>query len=85
VKISKRQLIRIIREARRPMSTEADALEFAMDDYLKVRVNDGESDHARLRAEMIAVLDELLDDVMGSSGQIDTSRWQQDPSTGKLT
>jgi hypothetical protein len=84
MKITKRQLRRIINEARRPMSTEADELEFAMDEYLKARVQDGEDDPSRLHREMVAIADQLLDDA-SAGGVIDTSRWQQDPSTGKLT
>ena len=85
MKVSKRQLKRIIREEkrqvlkeygiRRPMTTEADELEFALDEYIKARVSMGETDQVRIQDEIRAILDTLWADVGMEYGQIDTSRY----------
>ena len=59
---------------RRPMTAEADALEFAMDEYIKTRVADGEDDPSRLHREMVAIADQLINDA-DLSGAFDTSRY----------
>ena len=59
---------------RRPMTTEADELEFAMDEYIKARVRRGEDDPSLLHREIVAILDELLGDSMLDS-RIDISRY----------
>lgn len=82
MKITKRQLKRIIKEEhrklinemRRPMTTWADELEFAMDEYIKARVQQGEDDPSLLHREIVAIADALLSDAMLDS-RIDTSRY----------
>jgi len=82
MKLTKKQIRRIIKEnkanllkeMRRPMTTEADELEFAMDEYIKARVRRGEDDPSLLHREIVAILDELLGDSMLDS-RIDISRY----------
>ena len=84
MKITKRQLKRIIKEEkakllkemRRPMTTEADDLEFAMDEYIRARVQQGNDDPSMFHREIVAIADELLGDAMLDS-RIDTSRYRQ--------
>ena len=83
MKISKRQLKRIIKEERskllkefrRPQTTEADNLEFALDEYIKERVLIGENSQQRINDEIQAVLDALWNDIDMEYGEIDQSRW----------
>ncbi len=85
MKITKRQLRRIIKEEkarllnefRRPQTTEADELEFALDEYIKARVAAGESDQQRISEEIRAVMDQLWADVGMEYGKIDQSRWNK--------
>ena len=82
MKLTKKQIRRIfkenkanlLKEMRRPMTTEADELEFAMDEYIKARVRRGEDDPSLLHREIVAILDELLGDSMLDS-RIDISRY----------
>ena len=85
MKITKRQLKRIIKEERekllkeygirRPMTAEADNLEFALDEYIKERVLIGENNQQRINDEIQAVLDALWNDIEMKYGEIDRSRW----------
>jgi hypothetical protein len=86
MKITKRQLRRIIKEEkqkllkeygiRRPMTTEADALEFALDEYIKARVTIGENNQQRIQDEIQAIIDQLWNDVGMQYGEIDRTRYQ---------
>ena len=85
MKITKNQLRRIIKEerakllkeSRRPSTPAADNLEFAMDEYIKARALDGETDQMNIQAEIQGIMDSLWDDVSMQYGQIDTSRYQR--------
>jgi hypothetical protein len=84
MKVTKRQLKRIIKEERTalmkegyPQTAETDALEFAIDDYIKSRVlNDDEDDPAVLKSELMDVLDTAIDNATFGSDWIDKSRYR---------
>ena len=61
---------------RRPMTTEADNLEFALDEYIKARVTIGENNQQRIQDEIQAIIDQLWDDIGMQYGEIDRSRYQ---------
>ena len=81
VKITKRQLRRIIKEEKQRLLQEqeagspAGALEFALDEYGKLRMNQEPLTARDLENEVTMILDGWLDDVTLSDGQVDTSRW----------
>jgi hypothetical protein len=91
MKITKRQLRRIIREEKARLNEEEDpnvvkakatnklategALEFALDEYGKARANQDYMTARDLENEVTMVLEKWLADVTLSDGQIDTSRW----------
>ena len=86
MKITKRQLRRIIKEEKQrllqeaagSMQTVADnagALEFALDEYGKLRMNQEPLTARDLENEVTMILDKWLDDVSLPDGQVDTSRW----------
>ena len=86
MKLSKQQLRKIIKEEkqkllkeygfRRPMTTEADNLEFALDEYIKTRVTAGENNQQRIQDEIQAIIDQLWDDIGMQYGEIDRTRYQ---------
>ena len=81
MKITKRQLRRIIKEEKRKLLSEVDTinakneLELVMDEYIKARVMDGETDSSRLHREIVGIADSLLADAELGDGNIDTSRY----------
>jgi hypothetical protein len=83
MKISRRQLRRIIKEEKRKLLKEQAThapgeaegeFELAVDDYIMARVADGELDPSALHREMVAIIDEMLEDAT-LDGQIETERY----------
>jgi hypothetical protein len=91
MKITKRQLRRIIREEKRRLDEQQDpnavkamasnkfetegALEFALDEYGKMRTNQDSLTAGDLENEVMTILEKWLSDVTLNNGQVDTSRW----------
>ena len=79
MKITKRQLKRIIKEEKQRLLQEAappaGALEFALDEYGKLRMNQEPLTARDLENEVTMILEKWLDDVTLPDGQVDTSRW----------
>jgi len=83
MKITKRQLRRIIKEEKQRLLQEAysvvpqsaGALEFALDEYGKLRMNQEPLTARDLENEVTMILKKWLDDVTLGDGQVDTSRW----------
>ena len=78
MKITKRQLRRIIKEEKRKLLREGSSaymdLQFALDEYIAARVAEGETDPSAIHREIIDVADNLLADAE-LDGAIDTSRY----------
>ena len=83
MKITKRQLRRIIKEEKAKLFEQgeflqveaASALEFAMDEYAQARAQQGMADGGILREEIETILNRWLSDVSLHTGEMDTSRW----------
>ena len=100
MKITKRQLKRIIKEEKAKLLKEAQStfdghpspvagktysrqsgqgpagdLEFALDEYGKLRMNQEPLTARDLENEVTMILEKWLDDVTLPDGQVDTSRW----------
>jgi hypothetical protein len=78
MKITKRQLRRIIKEEKQLLqeaAPSAGALEFALDEYGKLRMNQEPLTARDLENEVTMILEKWLDDVTLDNGQVDTSRW----------
>jgi len=80
MKVTKRQLKRIIREEKRRLINEMhgmdtkNALEFAISEYVQARVTEGQTDPSAIHREILQVADEYLADA-DLGGAIDTSRY----------
>ena len=85
MKITKRQLRRIIKEEKQKLLREAfdgpfsrkaaDDLAFAMDEFIESRVKEGEEDASQLHREIVEIADSMLADAELSDGSIDASRY----------
>ena len=81
MKITKRQLKRIIKEEKRRILKEGmhgmdtkNALEFAISEYVAARVTEGQTDPSAIYREIVQMLDDYLADA-DFGGSIDTSRY----------
>lgn len=80
MKITKRQLKRIIKEERRRLIREMhgmdtlNSLEFAISEYVQARVTEGETDPSAIYREIVRVVDDYLADA-DFGGAIDSSRY----------
>jgi hypothetical protein len=91
MKITKRQLRRIIKEEKRRLDEQQDpnvvkamtsnkfetegALELALDEYGKIRTNQDALTAGDLENEVMTIFEKWLSDVTLNNGQVDTSRW----------
>ena len=80
MKITKRQLKRLIKEEKQKLLKEVDTinakneLEIVIDEYIKARVMDGVTDPSQVHREVVSVLDRMIDDA-DLGGEIDASRY----------
>ena len=58
-----------------PLSDDLDALEFAVDEYIKARAEDGVDDASTIQREIVKVVNAALGDASMASGNIDRSRY----------
>ena len=80
MKITKRQLKRIIKEEKAKIlkeqrGPEADSLELALDDYIGARVLAGVDDQQDIQREIQSIMSRLWGDIEMQYGRIDKSRW----------
>jgi len=83
MKITKRQLKRIIKEEKRKILSENAPVsrrqarrdfEFAADELIAAYAREGESDPSAVYRELVDILDNLMADI-DLGGEIDSSRW----------
>jgi hypothetical protein len=64
-----------VRATEVPLSDDLDALEFAVDEYIKARTEDGVDDVSTIQREIVKVVNAALGDASMASGNIDRSRY----------